>query len=241
MRDFTAFVRGHLPSAALPAERYDAIVDELASEIEARYARRLNQGAIEQDAWDAAVAEIPSWGELAKALSAVTPAPARDVAEYRPRVSRLRSALSIDHWTRDIKTSWRVLRKDRGFTAAALVTLAIGLGGHAAMVAAVNRTLLHPLNAPEPERVLLMANQYPRMAQWRVGTVSAPPDYEDRRQQVTALEDQAMYNFSDVTIDAGGVPTRLRGIVTTPSLFRLLRRASCARPTARRQRSNNRE
>ena len=78
------------------------------------------------------------------------------------------------------------------FAAAAVVTLAICLGGHAAMVAAVNRTLLHPLNVPEPDRVLLMANQYPRMAASRVGTVSAPPDYEDRRQHVTALEDQAI-------------------------------------------------
>jgi predicted permease len=223
MRDFAAFVRRHLPSAGLPAQRYDAIVEELASELEARYTRRLNEGATEQNAWNAAVAEIPSWTELAKALSDVTPAPARDVDERRPRVARLRGALSLDHWTRDIRTSWRTLRKDRGFAAATFVTLAIGLGGHAAMVAAVNRTLLHPLNAPEPERVLLMANQYPRMDQWRVGTVSAPPDYEDRRQHVTALEDQAMYNFSDVTIDAGGVPARLRGIVATPSLFRLLR------------------
>ncbi len=222
MRDFAAFVRGHLPSAALPAERYDAIVDELASELEARYAKRLNEGETEQDAWNTAIAEIPSWPELATALSEATPAHAASIDKRRPHVTRIPRVLSLDYWTRDLKTSWRALRKDRGFAVAALVTLAVGLGGHAAMVAAVNRTLLHPLNAQEPERILLMANQYPRMAQWRVGTVSAPPDYEDRRQHVTALDDQAMYNFSDVTIDGGGVPTRLRGIVTTPSLFRLL-------------------
>jgi len=119
--------------------------------------------------------------------------------------------------------SWRSLRKDRGFAAAALVTLAIGLSGHAAMVAAVNTTLLHPLNVPEPDRIYLMANQYPLMASARFGAVSAPPDYEDRRASITALEDQAMYNFADVTIDSGGVPTRLRGIAGTPSLLRLLR------------------
>jgi len=224
MRDFAAHVRRHLPPAGLPAERYDAIVDELASELEARYTKRLREGATDQDAWDAAKAEIPSWPELARELAAVTRSSSvREADARQPRFARLARAMSVDRWAQDIRLSWRVLRKDRGFSAAALVTLAIGLGGHAAMVAAVNRTLLHPLNAPEPGRILLMANQYPRMASARVGTVSAPPDYEDRRASITALEDQAMYNVADVTIDSGGVPTRLHGIVGTPSLFRLLR------------------
>ncbi len=223
MRDFADHVRRHLPPRGLPAERYDAIVDELASELEARYAKRVHEGATEQDAWNAVVTEIPSWPDLAQALAAVTPAGESGVDVRQPRFRLIRSVMSLDRWAQDTRMSWRALRKDRGFAVAAVVTLAIGLGGHAAMVAAVNTTLLHPLNAPEPDRILLMANQYPRMASARVGTVSAPPDYEDRRASITALEDQAMYNVADVTFDSGGAPTRLHGITGTPSLFRLLR------------------
>ena len=119
--------------------------------------------------------------------------------------------------------SWRSLRKDRGFAAAATVTLAIGLGGHAAMLAAVNATLLHPLNVPEPDRIYLMASQYPRVDGSRLSAVSASPDFEDRRIHITALEDQAMYNFADATIDSGGAPIRVRGMTGTPSLLHLLR------------------
>ena len=223
MRDFAAHVRRHLPATGLPAERYDAIVDELASELEARYSRHLERGASDEDAWSAAVAEVPSWVHLARELAALTPARAQDLHANRTGLDRLRQALSLDRWTRDVRVSWRALRKDRGFTVAALVTLAIGLGGHAAMLAAVSATLLHPLNVPEPDRIYLMANQYPRMDSSRLSAVSAPPDFEDRRVHITALEDQAIYNFTDVAIDSGGVPTRLRGIIGTPSLLHLLR------------------
>ena len=57
----------------------------------------------------------------------------------------------------------------------------------------------------------------------RLSAVSASPDFEDRRVHITALEDQAMYNFTDATIDSGGTPIRLRGMIATPSLLHLLR------------------
>jgi len=223
MRDFSAYVRRHLPATRLPAERYDSIVDELASELEARYTTRLDKGATDEEAWNAVLAEIPSWVHLAHDLAAATPVDAGQPYERRSRFPRVTRALSVDHWSRDIRMSWRSLRKDRGFAAAAVVTLAIGLGGHAAMLAAANATLLHPLDVPEPDRIYLMANQYPRIESSRISGVSASPDFEDRRVHITTLEDQAMYNFADLTIDAGGVPTRLRGITGTPSLLRLLR------------------
>jgi predicted permease len=223
MRDFPAYVRRHLPASGLPAERYDAIVDELASELEARYSRHRDKGASDDEAWRAITAEIPSWIHLARELAATTPARAHDPHASPTRFVRLRRALSFDRWTQDIRISWRGLRKDRGFAAAAIVTLAIGLGGHAAMLAAVNTTLLHPLNAPEPDRIYLMANQYPRVDRSRLSAVSASPDFDDRRLHVTVLEDQAMYNFADATIDSGGVTTRLRGLTGTPSLLHLLR------------------
>jgi len=66
-----------------------------------------------------------------------------------------------------------------------------------------------------------MANQYPQM-EARRGTVSATPDYDDRRAAVTVLEDQALYNYSAEIIESDGAPARITGMVATPSLFRLL-------------------
>src|SRR5262249_31884022 len=73
-----------------------------------------------------------------------------------------------------------------------------------------------------PDRVLLMANQYPRV-EARRGWFSATPDYEDRLRHLTVFEEQAFYNYSAATIASDGVPTRMRGMIATPSLLRLLR------------------
>jgi predicted permease len=218
MRDFTAHVRRHLSRRDVSEDRYDEVVEEIASELEARYAALVERGATDNDAWTAVVAQVPSWPALARDLAmAAGTGPVRE-----PRPSRLRQFLGIDRWLQDLKLAARVLLKDRGFTATAIITLTVCLGGHAAIVAGVNAVLLHPLRVPEPERVLLMANQYP-LVESRGATLSAPPDYEDRLRHVTVFEEQALYNYSGATIDVGGIPTRTLGIVATPSLLRLLR------------------
>ena len=217
MRDFVAHVRRHLPRRDVPGNRYDEVVYELASELEARYTALIQRGSTDEDAWKEVLAQVPSWPVLARDLAA---AGAGSRTAERP--SRLRAFFAADRWLRELVVGLRVLRKDRFFTVTAIVTLAVCLGGHAAIVAGVNAMLFHPLRTPEPDRVLLMANQYP-LVEARRGTRSAPPDYEDRRRHVTVFEEQAFYNFHGATIETGGLATRMGGMVATPSLFRLLR------------------
>jgi predicted permease len=229
MRDFAAHVRRHLGPDDLPEERYAEIVEQLSSELEARYAALMQQGVSDTDAWQEVLAQIPSWPGLARELCAAAGAPGE--RWRRPGLPRgagpgMFQPSRVYH---DVRYGIRVLLKDRGFAATAIATLAICLGGHAVILAGVNAILFHPLRVPEPDRVMLMANQYPRF-EARRGTRSATPDYEDRRAAVTALEDQALYNFVSGVIDADGVPTLVRGMVASPSLFRLLR----VRPAAGR-------
>lgn len=218
MRDFVGYVRQHLSRRDVPEDRFDEIVEELAAELESRYTTLVERGAGEDEAWSAALAQIPSWPSFAHDLSQATGAP--PAREQRP--SRVPRPLALDRWMQDLKLALRVLRKDRGFTLTAITTLTICLGGHAAILAGVNGLLFHPLQVPEPERVLLMANQYPAVEQRR-STTSSTPDYEDRLRHVTAMDEQALYNYSAVTLEIGGVPTRALGIAGTPSLFHLLR------------------
>jgi predicted permease len=217
MRDFAGYVRRNLPRGEVPDDRYDDVIEELASELEARYVALQRRGVSDDDAWQAVVAQVPSWSALAHDLTTARTAP----TDATPG-ARLRRLLSPDLWTRELAFAVRMLRKHHGFAATAIITLTVCLGGHAAILAAANALLFHPLQVPEPERVLLMANQYPRV-EARRSPRSAPPDYADRLQYVTALEEQALYNFTAATIDSGGMATRMSGMVATPSLFRLLR------------------
>jgi putative ABC transport system permease protein len=218
MRDFTAHVRRHLSRGDVPEDRFDEVVEELATELESRYTALIERGATDDEAWTTALAQIPSWLSFAHHLAVATGAP----TPKAQRPSRWRLSLGIDRWLHDLKLAIRVLQKDRGFTLTALVTLTICLGGHAAIVAGVNGVLFHPLRIPEADRVLLMANQYPAVEK-RWATTSATPDYGDRLRHVTVLEEQALYNYSAATVEIAGVPTRALGIVGTPSLLRLLR------------------
>jgi len=218
MRDFVAHVRRHLSRRDVPEDRFDEIVEELAAELESRYTTLLEQGSSEADAWNGALAQVPSWPSFAREIGVATGTPL--LRERRP--SPLRVWLGVDRWLQDVKLAVRVLRKDRGFTMTAIATLTICLGGHAAIVAGVNGVLFHPLRIPEADRVLLMANQYPAVEK-RWATTSATPDYEDRIQHVTVMEEQALYNYFGMTLEIAGVPTRAIGITGTPSLLRLLR------------------
>jgi len=215
MRDFVAHVRRHLSRRDVPEDRFDEIVEELAAELESRYTVLVERGSTDEEAWNAALAQIPSWPSFAHDLATST------ATRRPPERSRVVDLLAPERWLRELRLGLRTLGKDRGFTLTAILTLAICLGGHTAILAGVNALLFNPLRTPEPERVLLMANQYPKVE--ARGSRSATPDYDDRLQYVTAFEEQALYNFTGGTIEAGGVATMVRGMVATPSFFRLMR------------------
>src|SRR5438445_3521312 len=125
---------------------------------------------------------------------------------------------------RDVRYGLKLLWKDRAFAATAILTLAVCIGANTAIFTIVNSVLLRPLPAPESDRILLMANQYPKAGTGLTTfTNSGVPDYYDRLRDVTVFEEQAMYNFTSQAIEIDNTPQRVRGMNATPSLFRLLR------------------
>jgi predicted permease len=83
----------------------------------------------------------------------------------------------------DLRYTWRALSKNPGFTAVAVLALALGIGANTAMFSVVNSILLKPLSYREPERlaVALHSGAYP----------VSPADYLDYKRQVSAFEQMA--------------------------------------------------
>jgi putative ABC transport system permease protein len=119
----------------------------------------------------------------------------------------------------DLRLAARVLRKNLGFVAVAVLTLALGIGANTTIFSIVNGVLLRPLPYATPQRLV---DVYELRA-GRRGTVSAP-DYVDWRDQNKAFEGLAAINpGSSFALSSGAGPAeQIAGASVTPNLFGIL-------------------
>src|SRR6266536_5648795 len=69
-----------------------------------------------------------------------------------------------DEMFQDLRFGFRMLIKHKGFTAVAVLSLALGIGGNAAMFSLVNNVLIRPLRYAEPEKLVRVTEAYPKGA-----------------------------------------------------------------------------
>ena len=76
--------------------------------------------------------------------------------------------MTFDQWWQDLRLAWVGLRRAKAFTSAAVLTLAVGIGGTTAMFALIEGVLLRPLPVPQQDRLVVAWNALPssRAAHW---------------------------------------------------------------------------
>lgn len=122
---------------------------------------------------------------------------------------------------RDVRYAFRNLLKRPGFTAIALLALALGIGANTAISSLVNAVLLRPLPFAEPDRLVWVFGNI-RNASSRASV--APLDFLDYRNQNTAFEEFAA-SFSvprNFNLTGNGEPERLSGAAVTGNYFQTL-------------------
>ncbi|MBI3886379.1 MAG: ABC transporter permease [Opitutae bacterium] len=120
----------------------------------------------------------------------------------------------------DLRFALRSLAKAPGFTAVAVLTLALCIGANSAIFSVLNAVLLKPYPWPGSERLVVVYNSYPLMGVPNAGT--AIPDYLDRRAAVSGFADAAMFTTRNFNLGSDGEPERIVGLRATPSLFTTL-------------------
>jgi len=126
----------------------------------------------------------------------------------------------LTHLFQDLRYGLRMLQSKPGFTLAAILTLALGIGANAAVFSVIDALLIKSLPFADGERLVHVYNTYPRNDLLIAGT--SIPDYLDRRAQAPALADAALYHGASYNLSTQQAPERLNGLHTTPSLFSTL-------------------
>jgi predicted permease len=121
----------------------------------------------------------------------------------------------LDTLLRDLRFAVRVLRKAKGFTLAAVLTLALGIGANAVVFGVMDALLLRSLPVPQPDR--LWGTQYG----YDPGFQSYP-NYLDLRDRNRSFEDLAAFNFAFVGLDTGNDPAIATGYAATGNYFDVL-------------------
>jgi predicted permease len=118
----------------------------------------------------------------------------------------------------DLRYSLRSLGAARGFTAVALVTLALGIGANTAVFSVVKHVLLAPLPYHEPERAVMIWSKWRSFDKTWVSDAEAI-DYQTR---VVAFEDAGAWSTTAVNLTGDGDPIRIGAALVNANVFGIL-------------------
>ena len=124
----------------------------------------------------------------------------------------------IDTLGQDVRHAARRLWRAPGFTLVAALTLALGIGGNAAVLSALEALLLRPLPYPDPERLVLVHQTDPRQPRRAV----APANFLDWRAGTRSFAGLAAYEVVGRTLLARGSAVRLDTGIVSGSFFDVL-------------------
>src|SRR5262249_50299416 len=213
MLDWKQEIIERLKDLNLSPAREAEIVEELAQYLQDRYDELRASGATKQEAEQAVLVELTGSRYLARELRRLERATESEVAVFG---SNTRTNIIAD-LRQDLLYGFRMLRKSPGFTATAVLTLALGIGANTAIFSAVYNVLLKPLPFPEANRLVALDEYNDGL---RMGV--SWPDLRDWRDRATSLSDVAALHSSFFNLTERLEPVRLNDLDVSWNFFQVL-------------------
>ena len=117
----------------------------------------------------------------------------------------------------DLRFALRQLRKSPGFTAVAVLTLALGIGANSAIFTVVNGVLLRPLPYRDPAQLVSIFHHYPSLNDLHASV--SVPGFRDYHAQTAVLQHSAVSTNWGPNLTGRGDPERLRGAKVSGEFF----------------------
>jgi predicted permease len=197
----------------LSPAREGEIAEEIAQHLEDRYHELLVTGQSEDAALRTAIDELKGEDLLARSLLAVQSDLYREPVALGKVSSNLFAGI-----LQDIHYAFRMMHKSPGFTAVAVLTLALGIGANIAIFCIVNGVLLNPLPFPHPQELTVL---YEHTANFDKSSISYP-NFLDWQRTNSTFASMAAYRHEDFNITGSGEPERVRGGMVSAEFFPIL-------------------
>jgi len=194
---FKQHVRSQLPALRrVSPEREAAIIEELAQQMSSAYEDALRSEATETAALQSAQGQFRDWNALAASIQeAERAAPPPPVSQDGQNWKGL--------W-QDMRFGARLLRKSPGFAASCVLTLALGIGGCAAMFSLLDAIVLRPLAYRDPEQIMVVWEH--NLRRDNKENVVSPANYLDWRARTNLFSAASAVSGMRVTITGAGDP-----------------------------------
>ena len=124
----------------------------------------------------------------------------------------------MDTFVKDLRYGLRIMAKSPGFTAVAVLTLALGIGANTTLFSVVNGVLLNPLPYPQPERLVALYSRTADSPTWSISY----PNFLDWVRDNRSFSTLASYREQDYNLTGMGEPERLPGEMVSATFFPVL-------------------
>ena len=126
----------------------------------------------------------------------------------------------LEDGARDLRYAGRMLRRNRGFTAAAVTSLALCIGANTTIFSMLYALVIRPLPFHQPGQLVEIYNSFPKVGMPKLA--SNLGQYLDFKDNAPAFAQLALWRLDDYTLGEDRGPSRISGAIATAEIFDLL-------------------
>ncbi|HEY6329342.1 MAG TPA: ABC transporter permease, partial [Blastocatellia bacterium] len=215
MADWADVIRDRLSGLNLDPVREAEIIEELSQHLDDRYHELLAQSLPEAQARQTAVEEAGANSSLVNELIRIE----RVIQKEPPIIGGPSMSNILSDVFRDLRYAVRSLAKARGFTAVALVCLALGTGGATAIFSVGKPVLLSPLPYKNADRLCVLFKEFRFLDDDNLNGAVPSEDYLEWKSSAHSFDQIEAFSTYDASLAGAEEAIRIHVAQATPGLF----------------------